>query len=705
MPTSLAERLSAMRRHRFVGRESEKALFEAALTATELPFYVLHVYGPGGVGKTTLVKEFASLCEQSHITAIYLDARNIDPSPNGFVDALRLAMGLPVQASPIEALGEPPVRRVILIDTYETLTPLDNWLREIFLPQLSENVLTVLAGRNPPAPGWRADPGWQMLIRTVPLRNLSPEESRAYLTRRDVPVDRHAVTLEFTHGHPLALSLVADTFAQRGDMQFEPQSAPDVIKMLVEQFVQKVPGPAHRAALEACALVRILTEALLAQTLNVLDAHELFNWLRGLSFIESGPFGLFPHDVAREALVADLRWRNPEWYAELHKRARAYYGVRLQQTRGHEQQGILIDYIFLHRDNPVVRPFFVQLQSQRQEGFSVVTDVMRENDQPALVEMVAHHEGEESARLAACWFSQQRHENTLVFRDADGKPAGFVMMVSLHQASPKDVEADPAAHAAWRYLQHHRPLRSGEGATLFRFWMAGDTYQAVSPIQSLIFVNMVRHYLTTPGLAYTFLPCANPDFWVPVFNYVDLTRIPEADYEMGGRHYGVYGHDWRVTPPLTWLAILAERETASTTADTAMAKPSVSLVALSQEEFTQAVRDVLRDMTRPAALRRSPLVRSRLVMEQTGASSGEHERAEALHALLKKAVESLQSSPRDNKLYRALYHTYIQPAATQEQAAEILDLPFSTFRRHLQSGVARVTELLWQKELGEGERG
>ena len=34
---------------------------------------------------------------------------------------------------------------------------------------------------------------------------------------------------------------------------------------------------------------------------------ELFEWLRNLSFIESGPLGLFPHDLAREALVADLR--------------------------------------------------------------------------------------------------------------------------------------------------------------------------------------------------------------------------------------------------------------------------------------------------------------------------------------------------------------------------------------------------------------
>lgn len=50
------------------------------------------------------------------------------------------------------------------------------------------------------------------------------------------------------------------------------------------------------------------------------DAHEPSEWLRGLSFIQTRPGGLFPHDIAREVLAADLRWRNPGWYGELHRR-------------------------------------------------------------------------------------------------------------------------------------------------------------------------------------------------------------------------------------------------------------------------------------------------------------------------------------------------------------------------------------------------
>jgi hypothetical protein len=192
-----------------------------------------------------------------------------------------------------------------LIDTVEMLAPLDNWLCETFLPQLPEDTLLVLASRDAPSPAWCTDFG--EMLHAIALRNLSPDESRDYLTRRNVPNEERAAVLDFTHGHPLALSLVADVFAQRPGFHFEPEQAQDVIEALLEQFAQKVPRPAHRAALEAWVLIRLTTEML-----GIPDAHELFEWLRGLSFIQSGAHGIFPHDLAREAMTADLRWCNPD---------------------------------------------------------------------------------------------------------------------------------------------------------------------------------------------------------------------------------------------------------------------------------------------------------------------------------------------------------------------------------------------------------
>lgn len=179
---------------------------------------------------------------------------------------------------------------------------------------------------------------------------------------------------------------------------------PDVIKALLEQLLQRVPGPAHRAALEACALVRVTTESLLAELMALPDAHDLFEWLRSLSFIQTRLGGLFSHDIARKVLTTDLRWRNPDWYSELHRRARVHYTQRLQQTQGAEQQLALFDLVYLHRDNPAVRPFFEWQVSGR-----TLPDRLRAADIEALGAMVARHEGAESAQLARYWLDHQQH--------------------------------------------------------------------------------------------------------------------------------------------------------------------------------------------------------------------------------------------------------------------------------------------------------
>jgi hypothetical protein len=694
MPSRLAGRLKTERHQKFVGRIGERDLFGSAIAAAELPFNVLYVFGPGGVGKTTLLGEFMHLCDQAGTAAIYIDARNLEPSPDAFMSAVWSALGHATQDAPFQALASQSERRVLLIDTYETLASLNRWMSEVFLPQLPENMLLVLASRNPPEADWRFDAGWQRLICQLSLQNLSREESQAYLTKQGVPSEQHQTILDFTHGHPLALSLVADVFLQRRGVRFRPAETPDVIEALLGQFVQHVPSPAHRTALESCALVRHMTETLLSHMTTMPEVHELFEWLRGLTIIESGPFGLFSHDVAREALIADLRWRNPDWYAELHHRARNYYAARLKQTHGQEQQRVLFDYVFLHRDNAMIRPFL-----EWQETGAALPEIMRESDKPALKAMVEEHEGPESASFASHWLERQP-ESVVIYRDIEQKPAGFVMSLALHETSAEDRSMDPAVGLAWQYLESNAPLRPGERSTLFRFWMARDTYQAVSAMQSLIFGNVAQHYLATPGLAFTFFPTADPEFWAPAFAYFDLTRLPQADFEVGGRRYGVYAHDWRVMPPMAWLDLLAEREVATEPLAASPAAETTPLVVLGESEFTGAVRDGLRNFHRPHALRTNPLLCSRIVVERAGAGADDSSGIAALQDLLKEAAASLQTSPREAKCYRALYRTYLNPAPNQQRAAELLDLPFSTYRRHLKGGVTRVGEILWQQEIG-----
>jgi len=182
-----------------------------------------------------------------------------------------------------------------------------------------------------------------------------------------------------------------------------------------------------------------------------------------------------------------------------------------------------------------------------------------------------------------------------------------------------------------------------------------------------------------------------------MFAYADLTRLPEADFQVGSRSYGVYGHDWRVLSTSAWQELLARREINASAQVKSLPISTEPLLVLSQPEFVTAAQDALRNFARADVLHKNPLLRSRLVVEID--TLGREKRIAALQAVVQQAVESLLSSPRDEKLYRVLHRTYLQPALTQEKAAELLNLPFSTYRRHLKAGMMRVVDILWQREI------
>lgn len=224
-------------------------------------------------------------------------------------------------------------------------------------------------------------------------------------------------------------------------------------------------------------------------------------------------------------------------------------------------------------------------------------------------------------------------------------------------------------------------------------------------------MNALRQFLTRPRLAFTFFACGTASDWESVFGYVEIPRLPGAEFEVSGRHYGVFGRDWREVPATLWLARLAEKETDTTTPPTPASgetrptprpRPTETpLVVLSEADFQNAVRDALRDYTNDLALRRNPLLRSPLVTRRAGAGIDIAQRVAALRSLMEASAQAMTASPRLARAHRALYHTYFQPVATQEQTAERLDLPFSTYRRHLAEGIAELTRSLWRQETGE----
>jgi energy-coupling factor transporter ATP-binding protein EcfA2 len=683
---TLGDLLASRRRRRFVGRTSEVELFRLALESPDSPFLLLHIHGPPGIGKTSLLDVLAGLAADAGARVIRLDGRDLAPTPSAVLQALG-AGEVPEEEGAIAGLSDSG-RLVVLVDTYERLGPLDDWMRNRLLPRLPATALTVIASRAPPDSAWRADPAWRGSLRVVSLRNLSPQESRQYLRACGVDPIHHDHLVELAHGHPLGLSLLADVVVRGGETAADPLT-PDLVGTLLRRFLEIVPSGLHRRALEVCAPARVTTEALLREVLGSADANELFTWLRELSFVESGPEGVYPHDLVRDALEADLRWRDPEGYRRVFRGIRGHINGRLQTSRGLEQQRAIADAKYLFRRLPGVGSP-VDWAGWGQQ----YPEPAGSGDRESILELVLAREGEVSAAIAAQWWERQP-DGFFVVRDQDRAVGGFLALLDLTRASTQDIAADPGARAAWDYATQHAPPRPGEVVTQSRFVVDREAYQGPSATLNATPILTMQRYLGTPNLAWDFLALAEPERWDDYFAAADLPRAAGADFWVGGRRYGLFAHDFRQVPVNAWLELITERALSQ---DATPSPPTAQppLLVLSQPEFDQAVRQALRDLRRPDLLRRNPLLRTRLLRDH---ASGEEPDAATLETLVRAAVEALAEHPRDDKLWRAVERTYVRPAATQERAAEALGLPFGTYRRHVTQGVDRVVAWLWDQEV------
>ena len=450
-PRRVADRLALSDRAGFIGRTQECALFRTALAADHTPT-VLHVHGPGGVGKTTLLREFARMAADAGRPVVALDARHMRPSKRGVLQAFGEALACEVQDA-----GRIPVpgRGVVIIDTCERLRALDPWLRDTVVPAFQEGVLVVLGGRDTPAREWYSDIAWSPLTWIIELQNFAPSESAAFLTSRGVAGAAHAAVLDFTHGHPLALSLVADVVSSNEGAGFDPVEAPDVVRHLLGLFIDAVPDE-FRDALDVSAIARVTTARLLSDVLDSVEGRSAFEWLRAQECVESSAIGVFPHDLAREVLLADSRWRDPDRFRRLARRVYAALHAHIGNARGRERQRLQMDALYVTRTTPTNVSFF---------DWRALDDVYLEPAEPDegewILELVHKHEGAASAALAHRWWRAQP-EAFHVCHDGQNR-FGFVALVDIGNPAIAKELRDPAVEAAAKFVARHGPGRTGRG--------------------------------------------------------------------------------------------------------------------------------------------------------------------------------------------------------------------------------------------------
>lgn len=667
MAEDLATLVDAARTSAFVGRSPELASFDAALTG-ESPYRVLFVHGAGGLGKSALLHQFRVRASAAGHGVVRMHGEDVDGSPEGLRTALAAA----------RAQARPDQPWVLLIDGYERLQAVDDWVRDQLVASLPADVLIVLSGRNPPATAWRTDPGWRVVVECLPIAPLAAEESEQLLAHAGVPADRLPRLADIGRGHPLTLAMLADA-AVAGELPEDLAAVPDLVAALVTRLVDEAPDDDHALAMALCAHAWLTTQDLVDELLGR-RAPGVWAWLETRPWVTRGTYGVYPHDLVRDVLDADLRRRSPATYRRVHRAVHEHSWSALTSADAGERRLWAHQKLFLHRRSPLAKSFW----TMRTRGTGMVAPGRTEHH-AAVIRIVERFEGEATARLAERWLAAAP-ENLSVVPTSTGINA-FVL-TTLHPAHPELVAGDPVIEVALDFVARTSPARLGEQVEVARFFGGWNENQrdpyavVVGSVSSMVL-------WTTRPLAWSFVATTDPQFWGPAFHYLALTTELTAQFD--GRHYTLYGIDWRRLPPDRWFE-LGERGLTGESGP-----PSAHLLRpppLSRDRFAEALRAALRDLSRPDRLRDSALLGSRLAMDFDGASS------QRLRDTLLAGIGQVAREPRGESWGRVLDRTYVHAAPSQEAAAQVLDLPFSTYRRHLGRALERLTELLWAVEIG-----
>src|SRR5262249_33635915 len=155
-----------------------------------------------------------------------------------------------------------------------------------------------------------------------------------------------------THGHPLALALAAEVLRDAAHPSL-PALTPDIVRVLLDRIVRALPDPAQRELLEIAALARVVTEDLL-RDLGIAASPAGYDWLRSLSYVREGNDGVAIHDLVRDAVAAELEFRDPARATLLRARILERANDVLAVSSGRARERAFYDVLFRLRSDPAL---------------------------------------------------------------------------------------------------------------------------------------------------------------------------------------------------------------------------------------------------------------------------------------------------------------------------------------------------------------
>ncbi|HSR85614.1 MAG TPA: ATP-binding protein [Streptosporangiaceae bacterium] len=637
---TLAARLEDRDRSRFTGRADEVAFLDRCLDADDPPASVVHICGPGGVGKSTLLREIARHARDRGVCVVAVDGRELGPAPGAIEAALRK--------------DEQADRLLVLLDSYERMTALDSYLRQDLLPELPDRALVLIAGRGAPDPGWFTG-GWEAVTARIDLTALRPREARRLLAARGLTDDRVNPIVDWAAGSPLALALAAD--AAIADADWNAASAPgrpEILRALLHRLVETELHDVRPSALGIAVVARNVTPDLLRAVLPAENADAAYRELSELTITERLGTGLTMHDLARKALLADLRQRNPLLERDLRRRVADY--LYSQGIAGDQMMMIEMAHLV---ENPLLRWGF-----SWDGNVSFRIDSVRPGDAAAVEALTTDH-NPRWWQLTRRYFTEAP-DRVAIARDLSDRICGFLVSMSLATA-PAFADDDPLA-GPW--LAHAR-RNAALGDSVM--WHAAVDFTGQGKVQAMLGIaGVLRCGSASPRFAYLPIDPRLPGA-VEFAHALGAAHLAELDARLGGDMVQCHRLDYGPGGLFTFMRDQIYSEL-GLPVPVPVRRPVADL---------DTVREILKNFRVPRELARSPLAQGSSIPE----------RAESVQRLVWQAADEAFGDSETEKLLRSvLIAGYLEPMRSHEEAASKLLLSRAAYFRRLRTAVERLAE-------------
>jgi hypothetical protein len=530
---------------RLVGRERERAALRR-LVRDDVPAAVF-VHGLAGVGKSTLLAAFAADAREHGAAVVLLDARTIEPTERGFLEALASTLGRdpgPL-TQVVEALGAQGARTVLVVDHYETLGLLDDWIRQVLLPSMPGTCRLLLAGRDEPVSAWPAE--LDELFEPLPLGNLRRDEAEELLRRAGITPPDAARIDRIARGHPLSLRLSVAALANNPGLDLESLATGAVVDELTSIYLAGLDVETRRA-LDAASVVRRPTRALLATMLDE-DPDVALDRLRRLPFVDTGPDGLVLHDTIREVVAASLKAIDPAAYRRYRIAAWNVLRRELSEVARNDLWRATADALYM-LERPLLRESFFP-SSERAH----LLEPARPGDGDGIAAIAYRHEPAVAAALVETWW-EQAPGTFRVARGRSGEVEAYLCVCDPDALPHALAEGDPAMTLIRDDLRRDR-IGHGRRAFAIRSMLAGDTGEGLSPLQAACWLDLKREYIALrPALRRVYTVIAAIEQHGPTLAPMGFVPVRGGPIAIGGVAYHVLALDLGPASVDGWLGRL-----------------------------------------------------------------------------------------------------------------------------------------------------